>query len=333
MKLVTFIIKNSSKMVKKIGVWDENRIIDLAEGYTQKLIVENGCTIEVAERLASALIPEDMVDFIAGGMLSLNAAREVINFVSTIKKGEQVSGNYRFVYEEPHITLLAPLPKPVSIRDYCCFEEHILNCLRQMGMEQVIPPVFYQMPLYYKGNIFSVTGPESDVVWPHHSEILDYELELVAIIGKKGKNISKNEAGNYIFGYTIMNDFSARDMQKKEMIGGLGPAKSKDFDTGTALGPCIVTTDEIADANNLQMVARINGEVWSEGNSSNMYWSFAEIIEQLSNSETLYPGEVLGSGTVGTGCGLELGKYLQPGDVVELEIEGIGVLRNRIVKH
>ena len=161
---------------------------------------------------------------------------------------------------------------------------------------------------------------------------MDYELEFGFFVGKAGKDIPKNRAREHIFGYSIFNDVSARDTQTIEMPGGLGPSKSKDFDTGNVIGPCIVTADEI-DPYNLTMIVRINGEERSQGSSSTIHWTFEDLISHITRSETLYPGEFIASGTVGSGSGLELEKYLSPGDVIELEVEGIGVLRNRIVRN
>jgi len=167
------------------------------------------------------------------------------------------------------------------------------------------------------------------VPWPSFTEKFDYELELAAVIGRKGRNIPADRARDYIAGFTVMNDFSARDIQRKEMRVRLGPAKGKDW--CTALGPYLVTPDQIGDPYNLRMTARINGEQWSEGNSSSTYWKFEQMIEFLSKDDTIFPGDVIGSGTVGTGCGLELDRWVKRGDVMELEIEKIGVLRNRVV--
>ena len=232
--------------------------------------------------------------------------------------------------------LLAPLPVPAQIRDFLCFERHLLNSFAQAekltGERREIPAIWYEQPIYYKANRFSVVGPEHDVVWPAYSAVMDYELELACVIGVGGHDISSQDAGSHVFGYTIFNDASARDAQLVEMAGQLGPAKGKDFDTGNVLGPWIVTADELGDASGLTMVARVNGEEWSRGSSADMHHRFEDVIAFVSRSETLHPGEVLGSGTVGTGCGLELGRFLSPGDVVELEIEGIGVLRNRFVR-
>ena len=175
-------------------------------------------------------------------------------------------------------------------------------------------------------------GPDAEVPWPTYTERLDFELEFGCYIGKPGKDIPKDKAREHIFGYTIFNDFSARDEQTLEMAGQLGPGKGKDFDNANAMGPCLVTADEIGDPYNLEMAVRVNGEEWGRGNSRDMHWKFEDCIAHASRSETLHPGEFFGSGTVGNGCGLEQMKFLEPGDVVELEVEGIGVLRNKVVR-
>jgi 2-keto-4-pentenoate hydratase/2-oxohepta-3-ene-1,7-dioic acid hydratase in catechol pathway len=234
------------------------------------------------------------------------------------------------------LRLLAPLPEPRQMRGCLVFEEHLKNGLAQAekrtGLKQSIPDVWYRQPIYYKANRFSVVGPDTDVVWPAYSKLMDFELELACVIGRTAKDISREGSLEHVFGFTIFNDFSARDAQFAEMEGRLGPAKGKDFDTGNVLGPWIVTRDEIGDPHALRMEARVNGERWGGGNSSAMHHKFPDILAHISQSETLHAGEVIGSGTVGTGCGLEQGRYLSAGDVVELEIEKIGVLRNRVVR-
>jgi 2-keto-4-pentenoate hydratase/2-oxohepta-3-ene-1,7-dioic acid hydratase in catechol pathway len=234
------------------------------------------------------------------------------------------------------VRLCAPLPRPPQIRDFLCFEEHLRNSFAQAGRMTgrtfEIPKVWYEQPIYYKGNRFSVIGPDDEIRWPGYADVLDYELELACVVGRAGVDISRADAPSHIFGYTIFNDVSARDAQLKEMAGQLGPAKGKDFDTGNIFGPWIVTADELGDPYDLVMTARINGEEWSRGNSGAMHHRFEDVIAFVSQSETLHPGEILGSGTVGTGCGLEQGRSLSPGDVIELEIDRIGVLRNRIVR-
>ncbi|WP_069299870.1 fumarylacetoacetate hydrolase family protein [Neptunicoccus sediminis] len=233
------------------------------------------------------------------------------------------------------VTFLPPI-MPVQYRDCLVFEDHLTNCFKVMeettGRKHEVPDVWYQQPIYYKGNRMSFIGHGIDVQWPTYAEHLDFELELAIVVGKTGKNIRAEDGINHIFGYTILNDVSARDAQMAEMPGQLGPCKGKDFDTGNILGPYILTADEVPHPVALDMEARVNGERWGGGNSRQMHHDFGAILAHISACETVYAGEVIGSGTVGTGCGLELGKRLSDGDRFELEIEKIGILANRIVK-
>ena len=224
--------------------------------------------------------------------------------------------------------LLAPL-RPRSLRDFLSFEGHLHNALSRLG--RPIPSEWFDVPAYYKGMPDTVIGPEEEIPWPPYTSKLDYELELAAIIGRRGKNIAKEDALSYVFGYTIWNDMSARDVQTRELPISMGPAKAKDWDGSNVLGPCIVTADEIHPGN-LRMIVRINGEVRGEDSSAHMHHTFADMIHYASQDQTLYPGEVFGSGTAAGGSGIELDRWLQEGDLIEMEIEGIGVLRNRVRK-
>lgn len=214
-----------------------------------------------------------------------------------------------------------------SLRDFIAFEQHIKTVRGNRGAE--VPEAWYEVPVYYKGNHRSLLGHQQPIVWPEYSEVMDYELELGFVIGREGTNISKEEASRYIGGFTIMNDWSARDVQFREQSVGLGPSKGKDF--GTSLGPWIVTPDEF-NVSDARMTARVNGEIWTDNNIGNIYWSIYDMIEHASNSEVLYPGDLFGSGTVGGGCGAEHGKWLKNDDVIELEVEGIGKLRSKVSK-
>jgi fumarylacetoacetate (FAA) hydrolase len=224
-------------------------------------------------------------------------------------------------YALDDVRLLAPVPRPPSVRDFYAFEEHVRNAARVTGRPGV-PAEWYEQPVFYFSNPAAIYGPEDEIPYPKGSRELDYELEVAAVIGDA-------TGGGVIGGFTIMNDWSARDLQRQEMKVGLGPAKGKDF--ATSLGPVVVTPDELGDLR-LEMVARVNGEERSRGNLGDMYHSWETIVARASANTRLLPGDVLGSGTVGTGCILEHGdnRWLQPGDVVELEVEGIGVLRNVI---
>jgi 2-keto-4-pentenoate hydratase/2-oxohepta-3-ene-1,7-dioic acid hydratase in catechol pathway len=211
------------------------------------------------------------------------------------------------------------------MRDFMAFEQHAQNMSARLG--QPVIKEFYEIPLYYKGNPSTLIGHEQEVPWPQYTQFMDYELELGFVIGKRGHNLTPQQALTHLFGVTIFSDFTARDIQRPEMHSGFGPAKAKDF--ATALGPWITTCDEL-DLAHLTMSARVNGEEWSRNSSATLTWAIAELIAYASSGETIWPGELLGSGTVGSGSGAEQGKQLHPGDVIEMEVEGIGILRNRI---
>ncbi|HQX15731.1 MAG TPA: fumarylacetoacetate hydrolase family protein [Anaerolineales bacterium] len=234
------------------------------------------------------------------------------------------------------VKFLSPL-KPNTLRDGYAFEQHVKTANKNRGRE--VPEEWYQFPVFYFTNPNTAFGHDDTIPYPHYTQAMDYELEIAAIIGTGGMNIKAEDAEKHIFGYTIFNDWSARDVQRKEMVVGLGPAKGKDF--ASAFGPVIVTREAIADkatgksgVYDLEMVARVNGKELSRGNWKDMHWSFGDIIARASDSVMLNPGDVIGSGTVGTGCLLELtkfqGPWLNEGDVVELEVERIGVLKNTV---
>lgn len=245
-------------------------------------------------------------------------------------------GGEPLIYSHDSVRLLAPLPRPPSLRDFFAFEQHVKTARANRG--QPVPPTWYEVPVFYFSNPGAIYGPNDDVPMPQ-TQALDYELEIAAIIGRAGRDIQARDAEHYIAGYTIMNDWSARDVQLQEMKVGLGPAKGKDF--ATSLGPMLVTADEFADRAtgngryDLAMMVRVNGEERGRGTLADIYYSFGEIIAHASRDVNLYPGDVIGSGTVGTGCLLETtrgeGPWLQVGDEIELEIEHIGTLRNTIV--
>lgn len=238
--------------------------------------------------------------------------------------------------------LRSPLPHPPSIRDFYAFEEHVKTAREARGLE--MDPDWYERPVFYFTNPHVVCGPGDAVSAPPGCEWLDYELEVAAVVREGGSDLTPDEAEARIAGFTVMNDWSARDLQAQEMRQGLGPAKGKDFATG--LGPFLVTPDELAGrrdgkAYDLAMTARVNGDEWSRGLLADLHWSFGDMIAYASRGSRVEAGDVIGSGTVGTGCILELSlvhgpetyRWLRPGDRVELEVEGIGVLTNRIVPH
>ena len=224
------------------------------------------------------------------------------------------------------IEVLCPLDRVASLRDFLAFEDHVKRGAARRNGD--VPSYWYEAPVYYKGNHRSLIGHEDECLWPPYTERLDFELELAMIVGREGRDLTTEAAKNHIFGFTIFNDFSARDIQMREVTAWLGPAKGKDF--ANSFGPCIITADEMGAEPDLEMICRVNGEEWGRSRSSTAKWSWGQMLAHVSASEDIYPGDVYGSGTPGGCCGLDLGRELSPGDVVELEIERIGILRNTI---
>ena len=308
----------------------------------------NGCVVDLeaastwaqgARGLSRETLPPSLLEIIYAGPEKWAYVRAILAEVAKAENLPHLRGARHSVVGFPleQARLLAPI-HPLSIRDGYAFEQHVKTANANRGRE--VPEEWYQFPVFYFTNPNTPIGPDAPVTCPRYSEALDFELEIAAVIGTGGRDLKPEDGASHIFGYTIFNDWSARDIQRAEMKIGLGPAKGKDFASG--FGPCIITADELQDratdkpgVYDLAMTARINGETVSQGNFKDMYWSFGDIIARASDEVPLYPGEVIGSGTLGTGCLLELtkgqGPWLKPGDVVELEIERIGVLRNQVL--
>ena len=295
MRLVTFEAVGSP--VARIGAIVEGDVIDLT---------------------LAAAVPSDMITFLRHGDQALEAARLAVERAVAGDLPDVVSGS-RLRFGADEVQLRAPLPRPNSLRDFMVVEEHVRRALKS------VPDEWFNIPVYYTGNVEEIYGPDDVVPWPAYTEKLDYELELCAVIGKPGRRIPVERAAEHIVGYTLYNDWSARDIQLREMSVGIGPAMGKHF--ASSIGPAIATTDEL-DRGSIEMAARIDGEEWSRGILGAMRFSFEEIIAWVSQEQTLYPGDLLGSGTVGGGCGLELDRWIAPGSKVELSASGIGVLRN-----
>lgn len=318
MKLCSFEVATQVGRQQRLGAVTERGIVDLNFSYASLLASQGEPR---PQKVADVMLPANMLEFLQAGSQSLAE-------LAVAARSERGPNDETLVYNPGDVRLLTPLPNPASVRDFYAFEAHVKKGFEKRGEE--MPREWYEIPVYYKSGHNHIIGSDADVVWPSFTEKFDYELELAAVIGKRGRNIPAAQAREYIAGYMVMNDFSARDIQRKEMRVRLGPAKGKDW--CTAFGPYLVTAGEIGDPYNLDMTARINGELWSEGNSGSIYWKFEHMIEFLTRDDEIVPGDVIGSGTVGTGCGLELDRWVKPGDVMELEIARVGVLRNRVVR-
>lgn len=283
-----------------------------------------------------------MLDLIEAGGAALDGVRDLV-------RRDESERHEKATVAVVNARLLAPLPRPPRLRCFSVYELHMRQAMEQVVRQRaggvaswllkttgmLKPPArWYRVPAYYKGNHLSVVGPNSPVSRPEYARWLDYELELGVVLGKAGRDIERDDAMKHVFGYTIFNDLSARDVLIDEMVGcpGMGPAKGKDFNGGNVLGPWIVTADEIADPYALDMQVRVNGELRGCGKSGEMHHRIDAMIEYASQSEDLVAGEVFGCGAVGNGTGIEAWRFLEDGDVVELAIEGIGTLRNRVTK-
>ncbi len=331
MKLVTYSEPNTPTRLWSGLVWGD-WILNICD--LPKLADQLDIKVPQRVRTISRRNPS-IPDLLAKGSRILDDLQNLSWRFFNRTKPEKVPRTLRRVVD---VRVHAPIPRPPSLRDFYAFEGHVKAARARRGLE--VPKEWYEFPAFYYSNPNVIYGPDDDVPYPSYSEALDYELEVACVLGKAGKDIPEDESEECIAGYMIMNDWSARDVQEREMKIGLGPAKAKDF--ATSLGPWLVTPDELQDRKtgpgkfDLQMVARVNGKELSRGNMKSMHWTFPQMIARASQSVELQPGEVFGSGTVGTGSILELGqniqRWLKPGDKVELEVERLGVLGNRVIQ-
>lgn len=331
MRLVTFEVSTLVGRFERLGaLFPNDYVLDLNAGYAW-LLARRGQP--QPNRFADTLLPTDLLRYLEGGKRCHEAAADVVQTVNALSVDAQLGlcgpkGESVF-YTMPNIRLRAPLPRPTSIRDFLAFEEHAAGGAARR--KEKLLPEWYEVPFYYKGNPRSIYGPEDEIPWPSFSKKLDFECEVACVIGREGRNVKVEDALDHVAGYMILNDFSARDVQKAEMLSRMGPSKSKDF--ATSCGPYLITTDEVRDLPpDARLFARVNESEWSQGRYGDRHWSFAHMIAHVSRDETIYPGDVLGSGTYFTGCGLDLERWVQPGDVVELEVENLGILRNKLGK-
>lgn len=330
MKLVTFEVPTPLGPQRRLGALldgdQDGRIADLTLAYT--LYLREATDEPTPEGLAQLRTPPDMIGWLRGGKKSHEAAAHALAHVRAKGAGEpRGARGEQIVYARSGVRLLSPLPRPNTFRDFSIYEDHgSLRDGTDPAVRRYKPENWYRWPPYYKGSPESIYGPEDPIPYPYYTKKLDLEPELGIVVGRVGRNMSEAEARDAIAGYTIVVDCSSRDGQKRDT---LGPAKSKDF--ATMVGPCLVTADEI-DETNLAVRVVVDGDVWFEGNT-NLPRSVLthQLVAYSSDNETLQPGDLLGTGTVGTGCSLDLHKWVQVGQTVSIEFEGIGRMQHTIV--
>jgi 2-keto-4-pentenoate hydratase/2-oxohepta-3-ene-1,7-dioic acid hydratase in catechol pathway len=294
-KLVTFEIATARGPLERLGGLRGGEIVDL--------------------NLADSTVPPDLLGLLDGGNEAMARARRAL--------AEAASSAVRDAGE---IRLKAPLPRPRSLRDFFAFEDHAKAGAARRN--EPLQKEWYDQPVYYKGNPREIYGPGDAIPWPSFTRKLDFEFEIAAVVGKAGRDIAVADAASHIAGYVVMNDCSARDIQKNEMVCRMGPAKGKDF--ATVLGPWFVTADEWPKGEIPPLAVRVNGEEWSRSNGLQPYWNFSIMLSHASQSETMLPGDLLGSGTYFKGCGLDQDRWIKPGDELELDAGPLGVLKNKV---
>jgi 2-keto-4-pentenoate hydratase/2-oxohepta-3-ene-1,7-dioic acid hydratase in catechol pathway len=329
MKIVNYIHHHGLGSVKRLGILlDEKTILDpnlifacdfeREKKFNARERADHHCPSSLHALLSLKENPLEILQMAVG----LNIFMEKVG-VDSLGDGTK----YLIDLSTNKITFDPPLDKIETYRDFFAHEKHVEVGFKKRG--EKIPEAWYEIPAYYKGATAGFIGHNTDILWPSYTDVLDYELELGMIVGMDGFNINPKEAHKHIFGFTILNDISARDIQRKEMQIRLGPAKGKDF--CSIIGPVITTVDEFHSTEpNLLMTAKVNGVEWSRGYSGDSHFTWEQMITHVAKDEWLRAGDLFGSGTVGTGCGLELDKWIKPGDVLELEIEGIGKLINKV---
>lgn len=325
MRLLSFAVRTPVGRFERLGARLGDRWIDL-HGAALWHALRQGWRPERALAWALHHLPPDMLAFLEQGEEGMALARHLLGELTKLHDREGVwpegHEGATLAFEPQAVEALSPLPRPRALRDFYAFEEHVATGFAKR--QEPIPPAWYQLPVSYKGNPRTVVGPEALIPWPDYAQVLDFELELALVIGKAGQDLHPDQALDHVAGLTVMNDLSARDVQRLEMACRLGPAKGKDF--ATQLGPELVTLDELPSLVDLPCAVRVNGELWTQSNAGRPHWALAELVAHASRGEAILPGDLLATGTVGRGCGLELDRYPQPGDRLELSIEGLGAL-------
>jgi 2-keto-4-pentenoate hydratase/2-oxohepta-3-ene-1,7-dioic acid hydratase in catechol pathway len=329
MKICTFKKSTPFGEIKRLGIIIDSALIIDVNSVWQSEYERQG--FYSPKSRAHTFAPSDLNSFIAlyqdSSIQKLQHTIELFHQITQagITKTQDSADLSFSLIKDTNLKLHSPIENIPMYRDFYAHEKHVKKGFEKRN--EPIPPAWYEIPAYYKGGTTGFIGPDDIIPWPHYSKQLDYELELGVVIGRDGKNIKSTDVRKHIFGFTILNDISARDIQKKEMSIRLGPSKAKDW--CSIIGPVIVTFDEFNyEEPDLEMIATINGNEWSRGQSGDAHYSFGEMIEYMSMEEWIRATEFIGSGTVGTGCGLELDRWIQPGDLIELSIDKIGTLKN-----
>lgn len=334
MKLITFAIDTPVGEIRRAGaIAADGRYVDLAAG-REALLKSRGESQAYIQ--AQLDCPPDLLDFIKAGDDALKKAYEVLDYAAA--QDSAVLQGLTVVYEPFSVRLLTPLPRPNTIRCFSLSEKHMLNGIASMqdtaawgGVKPSLtklPDEWYNLPTYYKTGTTEIYGPDELVPWPSLTDKFDYELEIATVIGKRGRNVPEEEGEDYIYGWTLYNDWSTRDFQNREMSINLGPSLCKD--NASSLGPCIVTKDEY-DLYNAHFKIRVNGEVWSE-TMVDFHFPLKHLVHYVTKVQTIFPGDIFTSGTLPFGAGCELKKWIPEGGIIEFEAEGMGVLRNFIGK-
>ncbi|MBI4189395.1 MAG: fumarylacetoacetate hydrolase family protein [Betaproteobacteria bacterium] len=326
MKLGTFAVKTSVGEFRRIGVATAAGVVDATAA--RVALLEKSMPASTAHRVGAAQVPPDMIGLLGAGRIAVEWIAEAVDAV--VASGESATSNGQtIVYREAEIKLLAPVPRPPGIANFSVWPTHTTSAAEK-GFDLKPAEEASGVKPYWKGNPDTFVGPGAVLEFPPYADELDVECELVCIVGTGGRNLDCAAAEQAIAGYTIVNDVSARDIQRIEMKTGRGPAKGKDFDTGNVMGPWLVTPDEVGDVRTVRLSLHVNGKELSSSDASGILWDFPEMLSYLSLGQTIHPGHVISAGCYAGGSGLDLNYKFQAGDLVELRISRIGSLVNRI---
>jgi len=323
MKLCTYAIDTPLGTATRVGVVTNAGIVDATAA--RVALLERSLPPAAAQRVGAAQVPPDMIELIASGKPALDWLREALAFIAD-KGIEATAGRQRLHHALGSVKLLAPVPRPAGLANFSVWPGHTALAAAK-GLANSANTAGARVKPYWKGNPDSVVGDGADLAYPPYSTELDVECELACIVGTGGKNLTLEQAADAIAGYTVLNDVSARAIQKVEKKSGRGPSKGKDFDGGNVMGPWLVTPDEVGDVHGLRLSLHINGEEVSGSSTESMIWDYAEMLSYLSLGQTVHPGQVITGGCYPMGSAMELDRELHPGDAIELKITRIGTLR------